>query len=83
MLEDGDNESNITKIITSFLGKIPQDLLAKASYHCQAYTRALMHMELYLRGGKNELQTQLGFLQVCGTERVCYGPLKTGFSSTH
>lgn len=47
------------------LNKIPQILLAKASFACKAYTRSLMHLEKYLKEHPEELENNISFLQVC------------------
>ncbi|XP_077556323.1 ATR serine/threonine kinase meiotic 41 [Haemaphysalis longicornis] len=47
----------------SFVARIPQDLLARVSFNCQAYTRALFHLEAYLHSHPNCLQDNLHFLQ--------------------
>lgn len=58
-----DQEKYLTPI-RIFMDSIPKDLLAKASFYCQAYTRSLMHLEEFLRiKEKNDLQHQLNFLQ--------------------
>ena len=43
---------------------IIQDILAQAAFKCQAYTRSLMYLELYLREKPAEFQKNVGFLQV-------------------
>ncbi len=52
--------------INGFLERIPQDVLATASYNCQAYTRALMHYEQFLKQKDQNvhIHDQLDFLQV-------------------
>ncbi|XP_077988664.1 serine/threonine-protein kinase ATR-like [Glandiceps talaboti] len=49
--------------IRDFLGKIPQDVLAKASFNCKAYTRSLMHFEVFITSKKQDIQQHLGFMQ--------------------
>ncbi|XP_063067093.1 serine/threonine-protein kinase ATR [Engraulis encrasicolus] len=49
--------------VTCFLGDIPQDLLAKASFRSKAYTRAVMHFESFLVQSKENIQDHLTFLQ--------------------
>ena len=45
--------------ISDFLDKIPQESLARASAACGAFTRALLHYELFLRGKKSGIQTKV------------------------
>lgn len=47
----------------SFVARIPQDLLARVSFNCQAYTRALFHLESYLHDRPERLQENLQLLQ--------------------
>ncbi|KAK3744393.1 hypothetical protein QZH41_012155, partial [Actinostola sp. cb2023] len=54
---------NQHEIIQGFLQKIPQDVLASASFNCKAYTRALMHFEAFIINQKKDKQEHLGFLQ--------------------
>ncbi|XP_033108232.1 serine/threonine-protein kinase ATR-like isoform X2 [Anneissia japonica] len=49
------------RCISQFLEQIPQSVLAKASFHCRAYTRALMHLESFIH--KQDIEPHLGFLQ--------------------
>ncbi|WAQ99000.1 ATR-like protein [Mya arenaria] len=49
--------------VKGFLECIPQDKLAEASFQCKAYTRALMHYELHLKGKQKLTKEQLDFLQ--------------------
>lgn len=49
--------------IHSFLEGINKDVLAQSAFRCQAYTRALMYLEAFLRVNKQSLQSTLGFLQ--------------------
>ncbi|XP_070572431.1 serine/threonine-protein kinase ATR-like isoform X2 [Ptychodera flava] len=49
--------------IRGFLDKIPQDVLAKASFNCKAYTRSLMHFEAFITSKKQDIQQHLGFMQ--------------------
>ncbi|KAK2190032.1 hypothetical protein NP493_91g01005 [Ridgeia piscesae] len=50
--------------VSSFLKRIPQDILARASYNCNAYTRSLMHHELFIRSrAAGPVQDDLDFLQ--------------------
>ncbi|XP_064619014.1 serine/threonine-protein kinase ATR-like [Lineus longissimus] len=51
------------KTIKNFLEKIPQDLLAAASYNCKAYTRALMHIEQFIKLENQSVQDNLDFIQ--------------------
>ncbi|CAN7938873.1 unnamed protein product, partial [Ixodes hexagonus] len=46
-----------------FTRSIPQDLLARVSFNCQAYTRSLLHLEAYLHQHPASLQEHLRFLQ--------------------
>uniref|UniRef100_A0A4D5RS55 Serine/threonine-protein kinase ATR n=1 Tax=Ixodes scapularis TaxID=6945 RepID=A0A4D5RS55_IXOSC len=46
-----------------FSRSIPQDLLARVSFNCQAYTRSLLHLETYLHQHPASLQEHLRFLQ--------------------
>ena len=61
-------------IVKQFLNEIPQDLLAAVSTNCGAYSRALRHLEQYIKS-TNDLQGQLDALQVnadiCVTEKSC------------
>ena len=50
-------------VVKRFLNQIPQDLLAAASTNCGAYSRALRHLEYYIKS-TNDLQGQLDALQV-------------------
>nr|KAG5699555.1 hypothetical protein BaRGS_033751 [Batillaria attramentaria] len=52
------------KSVNTFLCRIPQDALAQASLHCEAYTRSLMHFEQFVTDNKQNLQEHLDFLQV-------------------
>ena len=52
------------QVVSSFLDKIPQDSLANVSFSCQAFTRALMHFEMYVKNQDDVLQDQLDFMQV-------------------
>nr|XP_045585132.1 serine/threonine-protein kinase atr-like isoform X1 [Procambarus clarkii] len=49
--------------MTSFLEKIPANLLAQTSFKCQAYSRALLHIEAYLKDNPDQLKEHLRFLQ--------------------
>uniref|UniRef100_UPI00358FE87A LOW QUALITY PROTEIN: serine/threonine-protein kinase ATR n=1 Tax=Myxine glutinosa TaxID=7769 RepID=UPI00358FE87A len=49
--------------VNEFMNRIPQHRLAVASYCCQAYTRALMHFEIFMRQDGTDIQQHLGFLQ--------------------
>ncbi|XP_013417435.1 serine/threonine-protein kinase ATR-like isoform X2 [Lingula anatina] len=49
--------------IKLFLDKIPQDTLAEASYNCKAYTRALMHLEQFIKPSEQIMHEHLDFLQ--------------------
>ncbi|XP_074649776.1 serine/threonine-protein kinase ATR-like [Tubulanus polymorphus] len=57
------NDDNY-RTVCEFVDKIPQDLLAHASYNCKAYTRAIMHLELFMRNNDRQNQQEnLDFLQ--------------------
>uniref|UniRef100_A0A672LJ68 Serine/threonine-protein kinase ATR n=1 Tax=Sinocyclocheilus grahami TaxID=75366 RepID=A0A672LJ68_SINGR len=49
--------------VVAFLNRIPQDVLAKASFRSRAYTRAVMHFESFIREKKQNIQDHLSFLQ--------------------
>uniref|UniRef100_A0A8C4RA31 non-specific serine/threonine protein kinase n=1 Tax=Eptatretus burgeri TaxID=7764 RepID=A0A8C4RA31_EPTBU len=49
--------------VNEFMNRIPQRRLAVASYCCQAYTRSLMHFEIFLQQDGTDIQQHLGFLQ--------------------
>ncbi|XP_076061506.1 serine/threonine-protein kinase atr-like isoform X2 [Oratosquilla oratoria] len=51
------------KQVIAFQEKIPANLLAKTSFSCQAYTRALRHLESYIQHNPKNLKEELGFLQ--------------------
>ncbi|RMX47129.1 hypothetical protein pdam_00018677 [Pocillopora damicornis] len=51
------------KAVEKFLEKIPQDVLAYASFHCKAYARALMHFEAFISSQKQDVHRHLGFVQ--------------------
>ena len=51
-------------MVTNFLDRIPQDALAYVSYSCQAFSRALMHFEMFVKDHEDILQEQLDFMQV-------------------
>ncbi|XP_022800792.1 serine/threonine-protein kinase ATR-like [Stylophora pistillata] len=51
------------KAVEKFLEKIPQDVLAYASFHCKAYARALMHFEAFISSQKQDVHQHLGFVQ--------------------
>ncbi|XP_015779599.1 PREDICTED: serine/threonine-protein kinase ATR-like, partial [Acropora digitifera] len=51
------------KAVETFLEKIPQDVLANASFHCKAYARALMHFEAFISSQKQDVQQHLEFMQ--------------------
>ena len=53
------------KAVNGFVARIPQDILAQASFNCKAYTRALMHFEQFISVTKQDLHEHLDFLQVC------------------
>ena len=49
--------------VKSFVGSIPQILLARASFGCEGYARSLMHFESHVRGKPEELASCLPELQ--------------------
>lgn len=51
------------KVVQELVDRIPNDLLARASHQCQAYARAILHLEIYLKSHPDQLRDQLGFLQ--------------------
>lgn len=53
-----------TELVQKFLGSLPKKVLAQAAFNSKAYARALMYMEDHLRQHSQELQLDLGFLQV-------------------
>ena len=50
-------------VVQELVDSIPNDVLARASYQCQAYARAILHLETYLKMNPAQLTDQLGFLQ--------------------
>uniref|UniRef100_A0AAR2K244 Serine/threonine-protein kinase ATR n=1 Tax=Pygocentrus nattereri TaxID=42514 RepID=A0AAR2K244_PYGNA len=58
-----DSVSSEYQCVVSFLNRIPQDVLAKASFRSKAYTRAVMHFESFIREKKQNIQDHLTFLQ--------------------
>ena len=53
-----------TELVQKFLGSLPKKMLAQAAFNSKAYARALMYMEDHLRQHSQDLQLDLGFLQV-------------------
>ena len=51
------------KVVQDLVDSIPNDVLARASHQCQAYARAILHLETYLKKNPTQLPDQLGFLQ--------------------
>lgn len=51
------------KVVQDLVDSIPNDVLSRASYQCQAYARAILHLETYLKTNPAQLTDQLGFLQ--------------------
>ena len=51
------------KVVQELVDNIPNDLLARAAYQCQAYPRAILHLEAHLKANPIQLRDQLGFLQ--------------------
>ncbi|CAL1278598.1 unnamed protein product [Larinioides sclopetarius] len=49
--------------VNACLSNIPQILLAKAAFACQAYARALLHLEKYLKEFPDHLENHIGFIQ--------------------
>jgi len=43
--------------IKTFLDRVPQDVLARASYNCGAYTRAFMHHEQFIKASPVRILT--------------------------
>ncbi|MBN3304026.1 ATR kinase, partial [Amia calva] len=56
-------ENSEYQSVVTFLNRIPQDVLAKASFRSKAYTRAVMHFESFLIEKKQNIQDHLSFLQ--------------------
>ncbi|KAF5895245.1 Serine/threonine-protein kinase ATR, partial [Clarias magur] len=56
-------ENSEYQCVVSFLNRIPQDVLAKASFRSKAYTRAVMHFEAFIREKQQNIQDHLSFLQ--------------------
>ncbi|XP_066508582.1 serine/threonine-protein kinase ATR-like [Hoplias malabaricus] len=56
-------ENSEYQCVALFLNRIPQDVLAKASFRSKAYTRAVMHFESFIRENKQDIQDHLTFLQ--------------------
>ncbi|KAF7692277.1 serine/threonine-protein kinase ATR isoform X2 [Silurus meridionalis] len=56
-------ENSDYQCVVSFLNRIPQDVLAKASFRSKAYTRAVMHFEAFIREKQQNIQDHLSFLQ--------------------
>ncbi|KAI9331418.1 hypothetical protein DFJ73DRAFT_857163 [Zopfochytrium polystomum] len=67
--EDPDEELDVSREnVESLLKGVPHALMAKASYRCKAFARALLHCELSIRhergtDSKAELQDSYSFLQ--------------------
>nr|XP_023680216.1 serine/threonine-protein kinase ATR isoform X1 [Paramormyrops kingsleyae] len=59
----GNGEKSEYQSVVSFLNRIPQDVLAKASYRSKVYTRAIMHFESFIIEKKQNIQDHLTFLQ--------------------
>ncbi|XP_060762548.1 serine/threonine-protein kinase ATR isoform X2 [Neoarius graeffei] len=57
------SENSEYQCVVSFLNRIPQDVLAKASFRSKAYTRAVMHFEAFIRKKQQNIQDHLSFLQ--------------------
>ncbi|XP_047662216.1 serine/threonine-protein kinase ATR isoform X3 [Tachysurus fulvidraco] len=57
------SENSEYQCVVSFLNRIPQDVLAKASFRSKAYTRAVMHFEAFIREKQQNIQDHLSFLQ--------------------
>jgi hypothetical protein len=56
-----------TDRVKTFVDGIPKDTLGLAAFKCQAYTRSLMYLEMFLSGSHPVLEEHLGFLQVCSS----------------
>lgn len=63
------SSSNTLSKVMNFLEKIPSDILAQTSYKTHAYSRALLHIEAYIRDHPHQMKEHLRFLQVGG---LCY-----------
>ncbi|XP_076341270.1 serine/threonine-protein kinase ATR-like [Tachypleus tridentatus] len=59
---DPHNDPNY-KSVYDFLKSVPEDLLDRASFVCQAYVRALMYLELSIKNNPESSRLQLAFLQ--------------------
>ena len=46
-----------------FLEKIPKDVIAASSFHCNALSRSLMYYEQYIEQQKSDIEVHLEFLQ--------------------
>jgi serine/threonine-protein kinase ATR len=51
------------RVVQELVDSIPNDLLARAAHQCQAYPRAILHLEAHLKANPIQLRDQLGFLQ--------------------
>lgn len=51
------------RTVNAFLNHIPQDVLAEACFNCNAFTRALMHFEHFIRNTDCNIQQHLDLLQ--------------------
>ncbi|KAK8381931.1 hypothetical protein O3P69_015148 [Scylla paramamosain] len=49
--------------VLCFLENIPADILAQTSFKTQAYSRALLHIEAFLKDNSSQLKEHLHFLQ--------------------
>ncbi|KAJ3333865.1 hypothetical protein HDU76_002191 [Blyttiomyces sp. JEL0837] len=59
--EEEDESDSLCHAVEVFLAKVPQELIAKASYNCRAYARSLMHFEQHIRAErmlKNDYEMQ-------------------------
>ncbi|CAH1797711.1 unnamed protein product [Owenia fusiformis] len=61
----GNNHENDGKYkaVKQFIDKIPLDILASASFNCQAYTRSLMYFEQFINMKKENIHQHLDFFQ--------------------
>ena len=58
-----------------FLSVLPSEHLARTAYHCQAYTRALRHIEEHVSSRPDTLPHYLTFLQVWRCRTLTLPPL--------
>ena len=58
------SEDPAYRAVQSFQDQIQQEVLAAASYNCGAFTRSLMHIELFIKNSHEQLADKVDFLQV-------------------